>query len=260
MDADRASSSVSGASSGGRGPSPVARAFQLLQLVVAADEPVGVRELSRRSGMPKSAVGRMLANLDELGMIERTPDGAARPGAGLATLTRRVERSPAVLREQFRPLTADMEREFGENAAVGVDDAPGFLYLTSSRTTTAVQVADPAGEWYPPHLVAPGLVAMSAWSTERLDRYLAEPLDAATPNSVTNPTAIRRRLARIRRDGFAWTDQELDLDVNGVAVPITGSDGRQVAVATLYGPAYRLSAIEQPALGVALAAFVAART
>jgi DNA-binding IclR family transcriptional regulator len=238
----------------------VARAFQLLQLVVAADEPLGVRELSRRSGMPKSAVGRMLANLDELGMVERTPDGAARPGAGLATLTRRVERTPAVLREQFRPLVADMEREFGENAAVGIDDAPGFLYLASSRASTAVQVADPVGEWYPPHLVAPGLVAMSGWTAERLDGYLADPLPAATPNSVTDPAAIRRRLGRARRDGYAWTDQELDLDVNGLAVPITDADGRQIAVATLYGPAYRLSAAEQPALGPALAEFVATRT
>lgn len=238
----------------------MARAFQLLQLVVIAAEPVGVRELSRRSGMPKSAVGRMLTNLEELGMVERTTDGAARPGAGLATLTHRVERSPALLRDQFRPLTIEMEREFGENAAVGVDDSPGFLYLASSRASTAVQVADPAGEWYPHHLVAPGLVAMSAWSARRLNEYLAGPLRAATPNSVTEPAALRHRIAHIRRDGFAWTDQELDLDVNGVAVPITDADGRQVAVATLYGPAYRLNAGELPGLGPALADFVAART
>lgn len=249
-----------GTAASGRGPSPVARAFQLLQLVVASDEPLGVRELGRRSGMPKSAVGRMLANLEELGMVDRTADGAARPGAGLATLTRRVERSPALLREQLRPLTVDLEREFGENAAVGVDDAAGFWYLASSRAATAVQVADPVGEWYPPHLVAPGLVAMSAWTSERLDHYLAHPLSASTPNSVTDPAAIRRRLGRIRRDGYAWTDQELDLEVNGLAVPITDPAGHQIAVATLYGPAYRLSAVEQPALGRALAEFVAART
>jgi DNA-binding IclR family transcriptional regulator len=254
---DRIGPDVTG--SGARTAGPVERSFQLLQLVVAAETPIGVRELSRRSGLSKSAVGRLLGVLDGLGMIERTPTGAARPGAALATLTRRVDRTPAWLREQLRPLTVDLEREFGENAAVGVDSPTGLLYLASTRTAAAVQVADPAGESYPHHLVAPGLVAMSAWSPSRLDRYLSTPLASATVHSVTDPAAVRDRLAGIGRDGFAWTDQELDLDVNGLAVPIVDADGRQIAVATLYGPAYRLGATAQPDLGRRLADFVADR-
>ena len=77
--------------------------FALLQLVVAAGEPVGVRELGRRAGLSRSTTGRMLGILAELGMVERTPDGAARPGAGLAALTRHVESTPAVLRQRLRP-------------------------------------------------------------------------------------------------------------------------------------------------------------
>jgi len=238
---------------------PVERSFQLLQLVVAADAPVGVRELSRRSGLSKSADGRLLGILDALGMIERTSSGAALPGAGLATLTRRVERTPAWLREQLRPLTVELEREFAENAAVGIDSPAGLLYLASTRTAAAVQVADPAGESYPHHLVAPGLVAMSAWSPSRLDRYLSTPLASATVHSVIDPAAVRERLARIRCDGYAWTDQELDLDVNGLAVPIVDADGRLIAVATLYGPAYRLGAAVDADLGRRLAEFVADR-
>ncbi len=63
----------------------------------------------------------------------------------------------------------------------------------------------------------------------------------------------------IRDDGFAWTDQELDLDVNGVAHPIRSPTGELVAVATLYGPAYRLSVERSPDLGHALATFVSER-
>lgn len=238
---------------------PVHRAFALLQLVVAADEPVGVRELARRSGLSKSTTSRMLGILDELGMVERTSVGAARPGAGLTALTRRVDRSPAVLRDRLRLLTSEMQRAFGENAAVGIDDGDGFLYLDSARSQTAVQVADPAGQSYPFHLVAPGLVAMADWSVDRLDEYLAHPLEPSTECSITDPAAIRERLVGIRRSGFAWTDQELDLEVNGLAVPIRDSSGRQSAVAVLYGPAYRLNVTESPVLGPTLAAFVAER-
>ncbi|HSH11869.1 MAG TPA: helix-turn-helix domain-containing protein [Ilumatobacter sp.] len=238
---------------------PVHRAFALLQLVVAADEPIGARELARRSGVSKSTAARMLGILAELGMVERNAAGAARPGAGLTTLTRRVGRSPAVLRQLLRPLTAELQRTYDENAAVGIDDGDGFLYLDSARSSTAVQVADPAGDTFAFHVVAPGLMAMAAWTEERLEAYLVGPLAAPTDRSVVDPAAIRARVSRARRDGFVWTDQELDLDVNGVAVPIHDGAGRQVAVATLYGPAYRLNAGGSPDLGPRLAAFVAER-
>jgi DNA-binding IclR family transcriptional regulator len=239
---------------------PVHRAFNLLQLVVAAGEPVGVRELGRRAGLSRSTTARMLGILAELGMVERTPDGGARPGVGLATLTRRVEATPGVLRERLRPLAVEMQRTYGENAAVGVDDGSGFLYLASARVPAAVQVADPVGESFAYHLVAPGLVAMAAWSPGRLDRYLAEPLTAATPHSVIAPADIRERLGRIRRDRYAWTDQELDLEVNGLAAPVTDASGDVVAVATLYGPSYRFAERLSPYLGPQFAAFVAERT
>jgi len=239
---------------------PVHRAFALLQLVVVADQPVGVRELARRAGLSRSTTSRTLGILAELGMVERTSDGAARPGAALATLTQRLDGSPAVLRERFRPLAAEMRRAYGENAAVGIDDGSGFLYLASARVPAAVQVADPIDRTYPFHLVAPGLVAMAAWPKERLDQYLSERLPAATAHSVTDPARIRKRLARIRRDRYAWTDQELDLEVNGLATPILDSAGATIAVATLYGPSYRFAEQLHPELGAQFAALVGART
>lgn len=238
---------------------PVHRAFGLLQIVVASGEPIGVRDLARRAGLSRSTTGRMLGILGELGMVERTAGGAAMPGAGLATLTSSVAGSASVLRERLRPLTVDLMREFGENAAVAVDDGSALLYIDSARTDTAVQVADPVGERLAFHLVAPGLVAMAAWPEERLDEYLSAPLVAGTTHSVTDSAVVRSRLRRISDDGYAWTDQELDLEVNGLAVPIRSIEGEVVAAATLYGPTYRLNADESPGLGSALAAFVSER-
>jgi IclR family transcriptional regulator, acetate operon repressor len=239
---------------------PVHRAFGLLQLIVDAGDPVGVRELARRSGLSRSTTARLLGILGDLAMVERTEAGAARPGAGLITLTRHVDRSPTVLRERLRPLAVEIEREFGENAAVGIDDGDGFLYLASARASAAVQVADPTGLAYPYHLVAPGLAAMAQWDDDRLDDYLATPLEAATTHSDVDPDSIRRRLEEIRRLGYAWTDQELDLEVNGIAVPIDIDDAGPTAIATLYGPTYRLDPVATPELGIRLVAFVRERS
>jgi DNA-binding IclR family transcriptional regulator len=100
---------------------------------------------------------------------------------------------------------------------------------------------------------------MAAWPAERLDAYLAGPLPSATANSVTDPARIRERLSRIRRDGYAWTDQELDLEVNGLAAPLVDVAGTTLAVATLYGPSYRFAEQLDPQLGRTFASFVRER-
>ena len=165
-----------------------------------------------------------------------------------------------MLRDRFRPLAGEMRRVYGENAAVGIDDGGGFFYLASARVPSAVQVADPVGPSFPYHLVAPGLVAMAHWPPDRIASHLAAPLERATANSSTRPAALRRRLAAIRRVGYAWTDQELDLEVNGLAAPIMGTGGGLLAVATLYGPSYRFAESLQPNLGREFAAFVGERS
>ncbi len=243
-----------------RAPGPVDRAFALLQIVVASPQPIGVRELARRAGLAPSTTARTLGILTDLGMIERTAEGAARPGAALATLTHQIEQSPASLRDRLRPLAVDLTQEFGESAAIAVDDQDGLLYVVSSRVSGALQVPDPTGDHHAFHLVAPGLVAMTYWDEERLDAYLAEPLRTATSFSVVDPTRIRARLHNVRIDGHAWTDQELDIDVNGLAVPITDDSGNLVAVASLYGPAHRLNPVERPGLGDQFIAHVLERT
>lgn len=218
---------------------PVHRAFHVLQIVVAADGPIGTREIARRSGLPKSTAGRLLGLLADLGMVERTADGAVTPGSALTTL-RPSTGVEVTLGDRCRPLLVELVDRFGENASVGIDTPDGFRYDMVRTTAGALRVPNPSGRTYPFHCVAPGLVAMAHWDDGRLEAHLGEPLTSATEFTVTDPDIIRTRLADIRTDGYAWADQELDLEVNGLAVPML-HDGRAIAVVSLYGPAHRLS-------------------
>lgn len=242
-----------------RGPSSstgvVHRAFNLLQAVVSCEEPVGVRELGRRTGLPKSSVARLLATLDELGMVERTPDGRTVPGSALATLQPSSGAPSATLRDAVRPLLVDLVGRYEESAGIGVDAGPEFVYLETRNGPSAIQVPDIGSKTYPFHLIAPGLAAMATWSPDRLDRYLAAPLETATIFSITDPEKIRQRLRTAASVGYVWTDQELDLEVNGLAVPVMGRTGL-VGFASLYGPAYRFAEALLPNLGAELADFV----
>jgi len=236
---------------------PVERAFLLLQHVAAADSPVGVRELGRRTGLPRSTTSRLAAQLVDLGMLARSADGDLVIGPAVVTLQGRSAVPPA-LEDQLRPLLFDLVDRFGESAALTVDTPAGAHYLAQIPAPSAVQVPDSTGASLPFHHVAPGLVLMAAWPGDRLDDYLGHPLEPATALTLVEAAPIRSALRDIERQGWAWAEQALDLEVNGLAVPVRDDAGTVVAAVGLYGPAYRLNPEATPNLGAELARTVAA--
>ena len=235
-----------------RSAGPVERAFLIMQTVAAADQPIGVLEIGRRSGIPRSTASRLVAQLEDMSMLERLSDGAVAIGSGIESIRPAGAPHELSLADRARPLLAMMVDRFGESAALTVDTPGGAHYLAGMPGPGAVQVPDSTGHSYPFHLVAPGIVLMSEWPASRLDQYLAGDLDAANHMSVTDPAAIRQRLDEAREQGGAWTNQELDLEVNGVAVPLRTSTGEMIAAVSLHGPAYRLSPTRLPTLIQAL--------
>ena len=179
------------------------RSILLLQLIAAADEPLGVRELGRRSGLPRSTVSRLAAQLVELGMLTRSGVGGLVSGPALGTLIPGDEAPPAALEDRLRPLLVECVQRFGESAALTVDTPTGALYLTNVLGPSAIQAPDPTGERLDFHLVAPGLALMTSWDDERLDTYTAAPLPAATPLTIA-ATTLRGRRPYERGTGYAW--------------------------------------------------------
>lgn len=190
-------------------------------------------------------------------MVERTSDGLVMPGSALATLA--VDGPQPLLRDRLRPLLVALTDAFGESAAIAIDDGDAVLYVLQIDADNAVTAPDVEAERHPFHVVAHGLALMSHWPVERLDDYLGRALEAPTSRSMTDTMAIRRRLKRIRDDGYVWTEEEFDVGVNGLAVPITTDDGPVVSIG-LYGPSYRLSPAARPDLADALTETVARQT
>lgn len=239
-------------------PGSVERAFSLLQAVVGAGEPIGVRELGRRVGLPRSTVSRLVATLVGLGMVERTADRLVIPGSALATLQMDGGPTP-LLRDRLRPLLAELAELHPESVTLAVDDGDAVLYLAQLDAASPVRAPDVHAERHPFHVAAFGLVLMATWDDARLDRYLAGDLAAFTSHSMTDPHALRRRLAEIRRDGFVWTTEEYDDEVNGIATAVTDAQGNTIASIGYFGPAYRLNGEACPSLAADLVGAVAAQ-
>ena len=84
---------------------------------------------------------------------------------------------------------------------------------------------------------------MLAWlPPEQLDAYFARvKLKPMTDKTVTNQKRLRDLLAGVRQDGYAINDEELELGLRSIAVPVRGASGQVVAALNVGAQAARVS-------------------
>ena len=215
----------------------VHRAFSILRAL--ASGPLGVTEVSDRVGLPKSAVARLLAALEEEGAVRQEHAGWRYSlDDGILDLAAEIS-GDRTLVAVARPHLLDLVDSIGETSGIGVRDGREIYYADHVEVDSQVQVRNWTGEYAPLHLVPSGLVVLSHFSEGALDHYLMGDLATTSPKSVSDPSEIRARLSKVRRDGCVWGFEEFAEGLNSVAAPVYGKTGEVAATLHVHGPAYR---------------------
>ncbi|MGI9597989.1 MAG: IclR family transcriptional regulator [Acidimicrobiales bacterium] len=215
----------------------IERAFALLRAL--ASGPAGVTELAERAELPKSTVARLLGALEAEAAVEQVEVGGDyRLGAGLIDLAGAAAPGRNLI-AAARPHLLDLMDATGESSGIAVLEEQSVLYLDHVESEEEVQVRSWTGEQAPLNAVPSGLVILAGQDDAFIDDYLSRPLTRSTDNSVTDPDAVRTRLAAIRTAGFAWVYAEFDESINSVAAPVRDETGAVMAALHVHGPAYR---------------------
>ena len=206
-----------------------------------ADAPqLTLSEVARRTGLTRAAARRFLLTLEDLGYV--TSDGRD------FSLTPRVlELGYAYLSSISLPEVAEphLERlvaEVRESSSVSVLDGGDIVYVARVPVSRIMTVSINVGTRFPAYATSMGRVLLSGLDDEALDAYLAEvELARLSPKTVTSANALRAELERVRTQGWAMVDQELEEGLRAVAVPIRDRDARVVAAANISAHASRSS-------------------
>jgi DNA-binding IclR family transcriptional regulator len=138
-----------------------------------------------------------------------------------------------------RPTLVEIARELGEASGLSVRDGWTAHYVDQVDSPNPVQVRDWTGTRIPLHAVSSGQVFLAQLPAPTLSRYLAEPLEAFTPNTLTDAPALLERLRLVKREGHAWVRDEFAIGISSVAAPIADARGEIVAAIHVHGPTYR---------------------
>lgn len=198
-------------------------------------------EVARAAGLTRAAARRFLLTLVDLGYV-RTD------GRGFALTPRVLELgyaylSSASLPELSQPHLERLAAEVRESSSISVLDGDDVVYVARVPTSRIMTVAINVGTRFPAYATSMGRVLLTGKSEDQLTEYLERvQLHRLTARTLATPARLRAEVERVRSQGWAIVDQELEQGLRSVAVPIRDRSGTVVAAANVSAHASRAPA------------------
>ncbi|NDL56426.1 IclR family transcriptional regulator [Phytoactinopolyspora mesophila] len=212
---------------------------RLLAVLYAFDEQhprLTLTQLARRAGLPVPTAYRFAGELVAGGALARRPSGEYVIGRRLWDVGVLAPVHTG-LREIASPFLNDIHAATRATVHLAIRDGIQVLYVDRLAGRASVPVVSTIGSRLPMHSTGVGKVLLAHAPDDVQEQVLAD-LSRVTPYTITQPNLLRQQLARIRRDGYATTAEEMALGACSIAVPIrtrTSGDAERWPVVAAVG-------------------------
>lgn len=189
---------------------------------------LSISQVAEATGLDRATARRCLLTLHELGYADY--DGK------FFTLTARVLRlgvgalAALPLPQIVQPWLDQLSEQIGQSCSVSILDETEIVYIARAAQRRVMSIGLLPGSRLPAHCTSMGRVLLAALPEREALRIIeASDLAPRTRFSKTDPAEIMAELARVRAEGYALIDQEVELGLRSLAVPILTARGKVVA-------------------------------
>jgi IclR family pca regulon transcriptional regulator len=231
---------------GGRAPrgahfvQSLERGLAVIRAFDAEHAELTLSDVARATGLTRAAARRFLLTLVDLDYV--------RTDGRLFSLAPRVLElgyaylSSLSLPEVSEPHLERLVADVHESSSLCVLDGDDIVYVARVPTSRIMTVSISVGTRFPAYATSMGRVLLAALPDERLEGYLGRAhLQRLTSRTITGAGTLRTELMKVRAQGWALVDQELEDGLRSVAAPIRDRAGRVVAAVNLSAHASRTS-------------------
>ncbi|HET9142926.1 IclR family transcriptional regulator domain-containing protein [Actinophytocola sp.] len=197
-------------------------------------------EVAAATGVTRAAARRFLLTLAELGYVRAE-------GRYFSLTARVLELGYAYLSSLSLPEVAEahleaLVAEVNESSSVSVLDGDDVVYVARVPTSRIMTVVISVGTRFPAYATSMGRVLLAGLAEPDLDAYLARVrLDSLTSRTVSSVAALRTELGKVRTQGYALVNQELEDGLRAIAAPVRDRTGRVIAALNVSAHASRTS-------------------
>ena len=201
---------------------------------------ISAADAARAAASTRAAARRCLLTLVELGYAERVGK-EFRPLPRLRNLGQ-----PGGLRERLIDAGAGIlsfgRDRLNESVSLAVLDGEHALFIARAEAEHIVSTGVKIGARLPAYCSATGRVLLTSLDDRAVLEILkAKPLPRRTPKTIVKPSLVADEIASCRRKGFAMSDEELELGMRSLAVPVRDLDGSVVGAVSVSAFSARVS-------------------
>ena len=215
------------------------RVADVLLTFAGTEGALGVSEVSRRLGLSKAVVHRVLRSLVSRRLLAVDDAGGGyRLGSAAATLGARAVRDMNI-RECALPLLNRLREESGETATVSELVGVSRVYLDQVPSGREIRMTVELGRPFPLHAGASSRAILALGPPVLRRQILDGPLEALTPETIVDRGRLREELDRNAREGVAVSYGERQPGAASVAAPLLAADGHALGAISVCGPVDR---------------------
>lgn len=198
-----------------------------------------IAQISVKTGIPRAAVRRCLHTLRQLGYADSDANNFSLTPKILTLGYSYLSSTPLSVSAQ--PCLNEISRTLHESSSMAVLDGNDVLYIARAATSRIMSIALNAGSRLPAYCTSLGRVMLANLPDEELRAYLEQvELKAFTERTVVSVKRLREVLAGVRQAGYAIVEEELEVGLRSIAVPVRGASGRVVAALNVGAQAARV--------------------
>jgi DNA-binding IclR family transcriptional regulator len=220
----------------------VGKALSLL--VLLGNEPKGASaaDLARTAELPFSTTYRLLGSLTRDGFVDYEPDGRRyHLGLRVFQLGQRVSNHHGFAATALPVLQRVTERTH-EATILSVRDGDHHLTVNKVDGPKTFRVTSDPGHLGALHTTSVGKAIVAFEEEVERKRLLEElPLDPLTEHSITDRDEFREEIEQVRRQGYAVMDEENEIGMRAVAVPVLNAQGNAFASVAVAVPVFRMT-------------------
>lgn len=222
----------------------LARGLVVLQAFSPEFYAMSVPQLSLKTGLHRAVVRRCLYTLSALGFVYSPDNRHYHLLPRVLTIGHAYLNSSELARQAQHALDY-LSKQLGESCSVATLDGDSILYIARASMKRIMKIDLGRGSRLPAYATSMGMVLLSELSEEDLSGYISRvKLEPLTEFTITDPQQLRKALLKVKAQGYAINDQQLEIGLRSMAVPMYSRKGGVIAAMNVGTHASHLSSAE----------------
>lgn len=203
----------------------LARGLEVIQAFTPQRRLMSISQISQKTGIPRAAVRRCLYTLNKLGFVYAQDGKNFELRPRILTLGHPYLASTP-LAKATQPVLKHLSQMLNESCSIATLDGDDILYIARASSSRIMSIDLDIGSRLPAFATSMGRVLIAHLPPEALNNYLKRVnLVRYTQHTIASVSTLKEELKKVRAQGYAINDQELEIGLRSIAVPLLAADG-----------------------------------